>query len=88
MLLLTTVAIQLGLIETAPQASVYQFGFPFPFLSLTVSGAEKSAAFFSLLGQNVTSWALYPISLIVTLGVWFLLYFLAAAVVLPLMHRK
>ena len=80
--------VQLGLIGAAPQASAYIFGFPFPFITLTVPGAERSLAFFAVLGQTVTSWALYPISLLVDLGILFLLYFLIAAVVLPLLHRK
>lgn len=88
LLLVVTVLVQLGLVCAAPQASAYIFGFPFPFVTLTVLGANQSLAFFAVLGQPVTSWALYPISLLVDLGGWFLLYFLAAAVLLPLLHRK
>jgi len=81
-------AVQLGLIGAVPQASAFVFGYPFPFVTLTVPGVPQNMVFFSVLGQTVTSWTLLPFSLLVDLGVWFLLYFLVAAVVLPLLHRK
>lgn len=79
---------QLGLIAAAPQASAYIFGFPFPFVALTVPGSAQNLTFFAALGETVTGWALYPISLLVDSGIWFLLYFAAAALLQPLMHRK
>lgn len=87
-LLLVTLLVQLGLIWKAPQSSAYIYGFPFPFVALTVPGALQNTVFFAALGKGVTGWALYPLSLVVDAGLWFLLYFVAMAAVLPLLPSK
>lgn len=87
-MLLITMVVQLGAIAVSPEASAFLYGFPFPFVSLTIPDAQQSMVFFAALGQKAASWALYPLSLLVDVGIWFVLYFLAAAVVLPLLHRK
>ena len=79
---------ELGAVPAVPSLGTYVYGFPFSMVSLKVAEAGERLTFFGALGRTVTGWAVYPLPVLVNLGLLFLGCFLAASVAVPLVDRK